>query len=123
MKNIKELLTSYDNGIYGSSFEIKLAKKSAKVLSNFLNGKNVSELGAGFGYTTKEIEKYTKKLTIVDIEQSFLKLNIDAKFICSDWLKFKSNEIYSDIILFRGIDYVQKPKKLLLHKGHTTIFL
>ena len=114
MDNIKNLKKAYEEGIYGSSFEIKLAKKSAQVLCNFLNKENVLELGIGFGYTTKEIAKVVKKLTIVDIEEEFFDKSINAKFIRSDWMEFETHEKYSDIILFRGLDYVKEPKKLLL---------
>ena len=114
LSNIDNLLNAYEKGVYGSEFEIKLAIKSAQVLSNFLNGDNVLELGSGFGYTTKEIIKHSKNLTIVDIENTFLE-NIEAKTICCDWFEFDSDEIYSDIVLFRGIDYVKEPQKLLTH--------
>jgi SAM-dependent methyltransferase len=114
MDNIKNLKEAYEKGIYGSEFEKKLAIKSAQVLSNFLNGENVLELGAGFGYTTKEIAKISNKITILDIEKKFLDLiDIECEKICCDWMKFESNEIFSDIVLFRGIDYVKEPSKLL----------
>jgi len=116
MDNIKSLKEAFKLGIYGSEFEKKLAVYSAEVLSNFLNGENVLELGAGFGHTTKEIAKVSKNITIVDIEKEFLDLvDIEAKKVCSDWIEFQSNEIFSDIVLFRGIDYVKNPSKLLQH--------
>jgi len=116
MKNIKNLKEAFKKGIYGSEFEKKLAIKSAKVLSNFLNGENVLELGAGFGYTTREIAKVSKNITIVDIDREFLNiLDIDCKKVCSDWLEFKSDKKFSDIVLFRGIDYVKNPDELLIY--------
>jgi len=116
VNNIANLKEAFKNGIYGSEFEKKLAIYSAKVLSNFLNGKNVLELGAGFGHTTKEIAKVSKKITVVDIEQEFLDLvDIECQKVCVDWLKFKSDEKFSDIVLFRGIDYMKEPSKLLKH--------
>jgi len=114
--NIKNLKNAFKNGVYGSEFEKKLAIYSAKVLSNFLNGENVLELGAGFGHITKEIAKVSKNITIVDIEEEFLDLiDIECKKVCMDWLEFKSDEKFSDIVLFRGIDYLKEPSKLLEH--------
>ena len=119
MKNIKTLECAFEEGIYGSKFEIKLAKKSAEVLSKFLIGKSVLELGCGFGHTTIEILQKTNDIEIVDISEKFIneakKRIPQAKFICSDWLEFNSNKIYSDIVLFRGIDYMKEPNKLLNH--------
>lgn len=116
MKNIKNLKNAYKKGIYGNNFEKKLAIKSSKILANFLNGENVLELGVGFGHTTKEIAKVAKNLTVVDIEKEFLEnLDINCKKIYCNWIEFESNETYSDIVLFRGIDYVKDPIKLLNH--------
>ena len=119
MKNIKTLESAFEEGIYGSKFEIKLAKKSATILSKFLIGKTVLELGCGFGHTTIEILKKTDDIEIVDISSKFIddtKIRIpQAKFICSDWLKFNTTKMYSDIVLFRGVDYMKDPNELLNH--------
>ena len=86
--------------------------------TNFLNKERVLELGCGFGFSSIEIAKHSKELIIVDIEKTFierLKGKIKAKFIIDDWFNFKDKDKFSDIVLFRGIDYVKDPDKLLNH--------
>jgi len=88
-------------------------------ISSFFNGKNVLELGSDGTATSSILVRWSKELTVVDMEDKFTeqiksdkKLN-KAQFILSKWEEFKPKKKFSDILLTDSLEHIEHPIELL----------
>jgi trans-aconitate methyltransferase len=88
-------------------------------INNYFCGENVLELGTDGSSTSSILVRWSKKLTIVDINDKFTpqvqkdKKLKDANFVLCDWADYKPNEKFSDIFLTDSLEHVKEPVKLL----------
>ena len=93
-------------------------------ISQYFKGSNVLELGTDGSATSSILVRWSKKLTIVDMEDKFTKqIQEDNKlkkvnFLKSKWEDFKPTKKFSDILLTDSLEHVKDSKKILtLIKG------
>lgn len=89
-----------------------------RINHNFI-GDNVLELGSDGTATSSILVRWSKKLTIVDMNDKFSsqikkdKKLKDATFILSKWEEYKPKSLFSDILLTDSLEHIENPIKLL----------
>jgi 2-polyprenyl-3-methyl-5-hydroxy-6-metoxy-1,4-benzoquinol methylase len=89
-----------------------------KIAQNFC-GENVLELGSDGAATSSFLVRWSKQLTIVDMEDKFNSLITEDKeleraiFVQTRWEEFQPNTLYSDILLTDSLEHVHDPVSLL----------
>lgn len=117
---LHELINEYQKGVSFRRYSYLNTKKYCyeRILKNF-NGEKVLELGSDGTATSSILVRWSKSLTIVDLEDKFtqqLKKDEDlknAKFIQSLWEDFKPEEKFTDIFLTDSLEHVENPIALL----------
>jgi len=99
------------------------------IINNAINDfTNVLDIAGGSGRFALPLFEYSKKITVLDINQSALDLlrerNCEIDIICSDFIQFQIQDTYSLLLCIEAIEYFEdwevffdKVNKVLLHDG------
>ena len=95
-------------------------KKTIIFLLGKENYKDVLDIGCGPGTWSKLLIEKSKKLFLVDISKEMLKqakkklkLEKNIKYMCSDFLNFKTRKKFDLIFSVRAIEYMTNKKKVI----------
>ncbi len=90
-----------------------------KIIEN-LSGNNILELGCAAGYSTKLLDEFGHKVTVVEGSINYINLAKEkyefnnVEFIHSLWEELELKVFFSDILLVDSLQLVKDRKKLIL---------